>query len=188
MGELKSAWEIAQERAQRLGKLSDEEREQQERERCGQIGQALAQRWLDAVEKIDIPAELNKYQGKDRVLIRRAFIEHLVQAIGLGSDQRLEKAKGVTKVVAELEPELQSKVGEIAQLLEEYEKSRSKISQEIEDKRWEILHQLRISGSALDGVNVESDPQWQLAHQKLREEFEPRLQRLKQESICLLTG
>ena len=40
MGELKSAWEIAQEKANKLGKLSDEEKEQQTRQRYRQIGQA----------------------------------------------------------------------------------------------------------------------------------------------------
>jgi len=48
MSELKSAWEVAQERANRLGKLSADEKEQQERQKYRQVGQVLAQKWLDS--------------------------------------------------------------------------------------------------------------------------------------------
>ena len=68
MDELKSAWEIAQERANRLGKLSAEEKEQQERQGYRQIGQVLAQKWLDNPQRLDLTAELNKQEEKNSVV------------------------------------------------------------------------------------------------------------------------
>jgi len=81
MGELKSAWEIAQEKANRLGKLSAEEMEQQERQGYRQIGQGLAQKWLDSSQQLDMTAELNKHEEKEREIIKQALIEHLVEAV-----------------------------------------------------------------------------------------------------------
>lgn len=186
MGELKSAWQIAQERAERLGRLSEQEKEQQERERCSQIGAALARRWLDATGELDIGSELEKYQGRERVLVRGALIQHLLEAVELGVQGRVERARAITQVISNLEPRLASKIEEVTQLLQEYETAEKKVSAEIEDRRRQILHQLRISGSAIAGINVERDPQWQSAQQKLREEFEPKLHGLKQELVSLL--
>jgi hypothetical protein len=183
MGELKSAWEIAQEKANRLGKLSTEEKEQQARQRHRKIGQALAQKWLDSSQKLDITAELNKHEEKVRETIRRVVIEHLVEAIKFTTSQGITSMKKIIEVISSLEPELQPKAEEIGHLAQEYEEAEQKIRQELESGYRETLHQLRISGTAVGTINIEADPKWQVARRDLIEAFTPRLNDLKQALI-----
>ena len=180
MGELKSAWEIAQERANRLGKLSPQEKEQQERQEYRQIGQMLAQKLLDSSRRLNITAELNKHEEKEREIVKQVVIEHLVEAIELTPDQGMNSAKKVMEAISNLGPELQPKAEKIDQLFQEYEASEQKIRQELENDYRETLHQLRISGTAVGAINIAADPQWQLAWHELVEAFTPRLNDLKQ--------
>jgi hypothetical protein len=179
MGELKSSWEIAQERANRLGKLSAEEKELQERQRYHQIGQVLAQKWLDSSQQLDMTAELNKHEEKERDIIKQAVIEHLLEAIEFTTTQGINSVKRVIEAISSLGPELQPKAEEISQLVQEYEEAEQKIRQELESNYRETLHQLRISGTAVDIINIEANHQWQLARQELVEAFTPRLNDLK---------
>jgi hypothetical protein len=183
MGELKSAWQVAQERANALGKLSAEEKEQREREGYRQIGQALAQKWLDGHQHLDITAELNKHQEKEREIMRQAVIRHLTEAIDFATTQGISSTKMIVEAISSLGPELQPKAEEISQLVQEYEGAEQKTRQELESNYKEALHQLRISGTAVDAINIESNPQWQLARQGLVEALTPRLNDLKQALI-----
>jgi hypothetical protein len=180
MSELKSAWEIAQEKANRLGELSAEEKEQQARQRYRQIGLALAQQWLESSRQLDMTAELNKHGEKEREIIKQAVIEHLVEAIDFTTTWGINSVKRAIESISSLEPELQPKAGEISQLVQEYEGAEQKIRQELESDYRETLHQLRISGTAIDVTNIEADPKWQIARQGLVETFTPRLTDLKQ--------
>jgi hypothetical protein len=179
MGELKSAREIAQERANRLGKLSAEEKEQQERQKYCQIGQVLAQKWLDSSQQLDMTAELNEHEEKERAIIKQAVIEHFVEDIKFTTTQGINSVKKVIEAISSLGPELQPKAEEISQLVQEYEEAEQKIRQELESNYRETLHQLRISGTAVDVINIEANHQWQLARQELIESFTPRLNDLK---------
>jgi hypothetical protein len=183
MGELKSAWEIAQEKANRLGKLSAEEREQQARQRYRQVGQGLAKKWLGSSQQLDITAELNKHEEKEREIIKQALIEHLAEAIGFTTTQGMNSLKKVIEAISSLEPELQPKAKEIGQLVQEYEDAEQKTRQELESNYRETLHRLRISGTAVDAINIEADPKWQVARQGLVEAFTPRLNVLKRALI-----
>jgi len=180
MSELKSAWEVAQERASRLGKLSAEEKEQQETQRYRQVGQMLAQKWMDSSQRLDVAAELSKHEEKGREVIKRAIIEHLIEAMGFADTQAINSVKRVIEAIGSLKPELQPKAEEMGQLVEEYELAEQKIRQEQESNYRETLHQLRISGTAVDAINIEDNPQWQLARQGLVESLAPRLNTLKQ--------
>ncbi len=183
MSELKSAWEIAQERAHRLGRLSPEEQEQQEGQRCRQIGQALAQKHLDSPQRWDITAELGKHENNERDLIKQGVIEHLLKAIEFTPARGMGSVKSVVLTISSLAPDLHSEAEEISQLIQEYEEAEQKTRQEVESRHRETLHQLRISGTAVDATNIEANPGWQLARQKLVEEFSPRLDALKKKGI-----
>ena len=183
MSELKSAWEIAQEKANRLGKLSAEEKEQQERQRYRQIGQVLAQKWLGSSQQQNITAELNKHGEKEREIIKQAVIGHLVEAIEFTTTRGANSVKKVIEAIIRLEPELQPQAEEISQLVQEYEGAEQKIKQELESDYRESLHQLRISGTAVDAINIEADHKWQVARQGLIEALTPRLNDLKRALI-----
>jgi hypothetical protein len=183
MSELKSAWEVAQERANRLGKLSAEEKEQQQKQGYRQIGQVLAQKWMDSSQTLDVTAELGKYEEMERDVIKQAIIEQLIGVFGFASTQAMNNVKGVIKAISSLRPELQPRAEEMGQLVQEYEATEQRMRQELESSYRATLHQLRISGTAVDVINIETNPQWQQARQGLVEAFTPRLNDLKQASI-----
>jgi hypothetical protein len=163
-----------------LGKLSAEEKEQQERQGYRQIGQVLAQKWLDSSQKLDITAELSRHEEKERDLIKQAVIGNLIEAIEFTTSRGINSVKRVIEAISSLKPELQPKTEEISQLVQEYEGAEQKIRQELESNYRATLHKLRISGTAVDAINIEADHQWQLARQGLVEALTPRLNDLKQ--------
>ena len=180
MSEMKSAWELAQERANRLGELSPQEKEEQNRQTYRQIGQALAQKLLDGSPGLDVAAELSKHAEKGRETIKQATIEHLVAAIELTATMGVDNVKAIIGAISSLKPDLQPRAEEVSQLIQEYELAQQKIRQELEGHTRETLHQLRISGTAVGAINIEDNPQWQGARQGLIESFAPRLNALKQ--------
>ena len=163
-----------------MGKLSEQEKEEQERQTYRQIGQALAQKLMDGSQGLDVTAELSKYAEKGREAIERAIIEHLIQAIELTATKGVDNAKGIVGAISSLKPELQPRVEEVGQLIQEYQLAEQKIRQELEGNTRETLHQMRISGTAVGSVNMEDNPQWETARRGLVEEFAPRLNTLKQ--------
>src|SRR4030042_2212146 len=180
MGELKSAWEVAQERANRLGKLSAEEKEQQQKQGYRQIGQALAQKWMDSSQRLDVTAELGKYEEKDRDVIKQAMIEQLIGVFGFANIRDIDNMKWVIKAISSLRPELQPWAEEMGQLVQEYELAEQKMRQELEGSYRATLHQLRITGTAVDVINIETNSQWQQARQGLVCAPSPRLNASKQ--------
>jgi len=180
MSEMKSAWELAQERANRLGKLSAQEKEEQERQTYSQIGRALAHKLMNGFQRLDIAEELGKHEEKGRETIKQAVMEHLVAAVELTPGKSLDSARGIIGAISSLKPDLQPRAEEVGQLVREYELAEEKIKQELEGNTRETLHQLRISGTAVGAINIEDNPQWQTARQGLVESFAPRLNALKQ--------
>lgn len=180
MGEIKSAWEIAQAKAARLGKLSAEEQRQQREKEFAQIGTAIAQRYLSHWNPQNIQAELSQYSSDDKPIITRTIIGELAQTIDLRSQDMSDRtAKGILL----LKPEAEGTIQQIRELRQEYEQAVKKIRQEIEAKVKEMLHQLRISGSAVGGINVEADQGWQQSIQELAQPLQERLDALKSE-LC----
>lgn len=66
MGEIKSAWEIAQAKASKIGELSQEEREKQRQSRCRLIGKSLAEKYLNQYDTSLLEAELSKHSSQDK--------------------------------------------------------------------------------------------------------------------------
>ena len=200
MSDLKSAWEIAQEKADRLGKLSAEELRQQREEACRESGTGIAQRYLDSPQTVNLGAEIGKHGGQERALVRGAVVKHLVEALELGSEPptragaagqgqsdaatlRLEKT--VNAIVA-LEPAWETIIEQIRGLIREYAAAAGKTQpkQEIEKKGRDTLHRLRISGTAVGDINVEAAAQWQQSWHELSQAFAARLDLLKQELLA----
>jgi hypothetical protein len=195
MGELKSAWEIAQEKADRLGKLTTEDEERQRKQRCDEIGQALAQRYLDNPDSLNLIDELNKRPEEEQELVKRAILTYLIQAIDLkgGTEASSEAAKydsggelnprleKITQGIISLKPESQPTVEKITRLVQEYGKTEEKMKEELENKVREFLHRIRISGTAVGDINIATMSSWQHAQQLLVEALEPELNNLKRE-------
>jgi hypothetical protein len=81
MGEIKSAWEIAMERAEKLGKLSPEELKRQREKEYAVIGQALAEKYLGGLDLRQLEVDLDKYEGEKREWVKKMAMVKLAQSI-----------------------------------------------------------------------------------------------------------
>lgn len=180
MGEMKTAWEIAQAKAAKLGKLSAEEQRQQEERKSRQIGTAIAQRYLSHWDPEGMQEEVSRYTSEQKPIIIRTILGELAETIGLRSQNMFERT---VEGILRLKPEAQGTIEQVSELSREYGQAERKTRQEIEARVKQMLHQLRISGSAIGGINVEANQEWQESLQELARPFQERLDELKSE-LC----
>jgi hypothetical protein len=159
MGEMKSAFEKASERAERLGRLSPEEIRERKEEEYTPVGRAMADRYLVHGRVESLEEEVNKCGGDERDIVRRAALSRLVEAIDLGDYGASERAmEGVIALCGEeVSGELRR---QIKNLLADYEKTEEARYEEqrgeVERRERKLLHQLHISGSAVGEINLDS--------------------------------
>lgn len=184
MGEIKSAWEIAMEKVEKLGKLPPEELRRQKEKKYALIGQALADKYLGGLDLWQLEVELDKYNSEERVLLRETMASRLAQAIELRNYERLARIMEGISYLKE-----GGKVGEIAeeikQLLQEYKQAEQKEKEEMEKSGRGILHQLRISGNAIGAVNPKAIGEWQQELDRLAQPYRDRLEPLRQRLLDL---
>jgi hypothetical protein len=185
VGEIKSAWEIAQEKASKLGELSPEEREEQRQDRCRLIGESLADKYLSHDDIHFLKTELSKHSSQDKDLISKAAISRLIEGIDLGYSLTLDKIGQGILTLANTKTATET-LGKIKELFQEYAEVENRERQEIEKYGREMLHQLRISGTAISRINVQAKDEW---HKKLNQLFNPydeKLNYLKQELLSIV--
>ncbi len=182
MSEIKSAREIAQEKANKLGALSPEERKKQRDDRYRLIGKTLAEKYLGQNDARLLEAELSKYSGPDKDLISRAVLRLLVEGIDLNYSLKLDEIGQGILSLSGTEAAVQT-TDKIKELFHEYWEAENKKRQEIERAGREILHQLRISGTAISQINIRAKEEWLKQLNELAQPFEERLNSLKQELL-----
>jgi hypothetical protein len=180
VGEIKSARDIAQEKAIKLGELSLEERNRQRQDRCRIIGKSLAEKYLSQYDIRLLEAELNKHSTKDKDLIKQAAIHRLIERISLKYGSTLGKISQGILALTDTEIAIET-IGKINELFQEYEEAENGARQEIEKAGMEILHQLRVSGTAISQINIRAKEEWEQMLNQLTGPFEERLNYLKQE-------
>ena len=185
MGEIKSAWEIAMEKAEKLGKLSPEELERQRAEKYALIGKVLADKYLGGLGLWQLEVELDKYSVVEREEVKKDLAGKLAQAIELGNNERLIKAmEGISYF--ERGEKIKDIKEEIEQLFQEYQQTEQQEKERMDGEAEEILHRLRISGSAIGAINPKAINEWQQGIEKLAQPYKERLEQLKQKLIAHL--
>lgn len=180
MADIKSAWEIAQERAGKLGELSAEELERQRQDKCRLIGESLAEKFLSHRDISFLKDELKKHTAQDKDLISRAAIDRLIKGLDLFYPTELaEISLGI--LTLSNSPTTSKILDEIKALFREYAEAEDNERQEIEQAGGEMLHQLRISGSAVGRLNIRAKEEWQKKLEQTAKPFDERLNYLKQE-------
>ncbi|MCJ7655943.1 MAG: hypothetical protein MUO97_11735 [Dehalococcoidia bacterium] len=180
MGEIKSAREIAQEKASKLGKLSPEERKGQRQDRCRVIGKSLAEKYLSQYDIRLLEAELNKHSAQDKNLMKQSAIHRLIEGINLRYGSTLDKISQGILTLANTAMAIET-IGKIKELFQEYAEAENGARQDIEKAGMEILHQLRVSGTAISQINIRAKEEWEQMLNQLTGPFEERLSYLKQE-------
>ena len=179
MEELRSSWEIAREKADKLGELSPGEQRRQREDRCRPIGKALAERYLGETDILHLEAGISGYGAEDKELIRQIVLQQLVEHIDLKNDFILESiCHGILAVTNNNAAGIIDRVREIFQ---QYREAVEVERQNIEKAGDEILHRQRISGTAVGRINIRAREEWQEILDKTAQPFEEALGNLKRE-------
>ena len=174
--ELKSAFDIAMERAQKLGGLSAEDKRKLKEEELSEVGQALGKRYLSGLPIRDVELELGKYK-EDRQIVVRYLLSSLVDKINLTDATHVERILEAIQHFSK-SPGV---VEDIRSLMDEYRKAVQRARQEIlsklETAKKKELSKKGISGSAVEPA-IEASPEWLEVKRALDATYEERLKKM----------
>ncbi len=158
--------------------MSPEEREGQRQDRCRLTGESLAEKYLNH-HNIDIlKDESGKHSAQDKDLISQAAMHRLLQDINLRYPQILAEISRGILTLADSTTAMKT-LDEINELFREYADLENKEKQEIEKSGRDMLHQLRISGTAISHLNIRAKEEWQEKLEQTALPFDERLNHLK---------
>ncbi|MFA5055947.1 MAG: hypothetical protein WC562_07255 [Dehalococcoidia bacterium] len=188
MGEMKSAYDRAMERAGKLGKLSPDEMKKQEDERLLTIGKAIADKYLTHGSTQILKDDIEKLRAEDRSLVGKGARLGLAGSLSFDKGVTMESvdrvAEGLTALAADKKGAIDESIDGVKKLLEEMEAALdttySKEYSHLESERRVLLQGVGISGSAVAGVNVEGSAAWRKIEEALREQYNAKLEPLKQ--------
>jgi hypothetical protein len=185
---MKSAFEKAMEKAEKLGSLSPEEvREHKEAEYTA-LGRAIAERYMGHGHERLLKEEVGRYSGEERGIVMGAALSRLVEAVDLKSGDLIGRAlEGLLALTGK--GQVMEVVDNIEGLLQEFrdvKKQKYEIEKEgIEKEVRELLHRLRIAGSAVGTINLKSSKAWAILSTELESQFSQKLEALKWELLGL---
>ncbi|MBI2865725.1 MAG: hypothetical protein HYX94_14350 [Chloroflexi bacterium] len=177
---IKTALEIALERAERLGAISEEELRRQEDEKHLLIGKGLADRYLVGLPLRDVESQIGSYPNPTAV--KRSFLAALADAVGIADSAR---AKGAIEAILRFAPgeQVKSIAAQIEELQGRYLRSRDSdllaCREGIASEATRLLGEMGIAGSAVR-VNFEAQEGWREAQAGLDAAQEERLAPLRQ--------
>lgn len=175
---IKSALEIALEKAQKLGALSEEERQRLRDEELVAAGEALAKRYLNGLPLRDIDLELGKRREEDRQIISRNLLSSLVDNIDM---EHIAGAERILAAIQHLSGD-SGVVQSMRDLLREYQSATEKAWREngsaLEAAKRGELELKGISGSAVDPA-IETSPEWLQIRHRLDTDYQERLEEIK---------
>ncbi len=186
MGEMKSAYERALERAGKLGRLSPEEMQERKTAEYAAIGMALAERYLEHGYTRVLDEGLGRYEGSDRAIIVDAALSRLAEAIVLDTPEATERAlQGIATLkpnasIVETERRMRSLEADYASAREQaFEQAREALKR----RGAEALDELGLTGSAIGDIMIGVRELRRDAAHELRSRFEPRLAQVRQELL-----
>jgi len=180
MGEIRSALEIALEKAEKIGKASKEELRAQE---CREKGQRLAARYLNEAD-FDLAGEIARLSPEEKIPVLRGLVEVLVRNLVLPRDEyalkEVRRALSGLEVVFSAFPEVRNLTREIDRLLSQYLNHREALYQQLKQQFEAQLSDVEKALSDQMGVKVKVDvemqPQFQEEWRKLRDQLDPQYQ------------
>lgn len=177
---VKSALEIALEKAGKLGGLSKEEKRKLRAEELARTAQVLAQRYFDGLPQREMAEDLAKRSEEEREIIIQHLKLRLLDEINIGYTATYKRILSAIEETLK-DPELAQKTGN---LLREYEGELNRLRHEnyssLEATILRDLAQKGISGSAVVPA-IETSPDLINIKQGLTAKFKKRLEQLKLE-------
>jgi len=182
MSEMKSAWQIAMEKTEKIEKASPQELMREKEERYAQVAKALAEKLLLGLDGRHWQVEFEKYPAEDRDLLRQKVISHLAYTIEIGDPMKLDRTLSGIRHLKK-DRAVQTVEDEIKRLFEEYAQAQQSLRHELDKQVWESLGQLGISGNAIAEVNYLADAEGKRRLQKIAAPYNEKLTRFKRELI-----
>ncbi len=179
---VKSALEIAMEKAASLPGFSQEEIMEQKQQEFQPRGAAIAHRYLEGVlRQRDLPTELSRYQGQEAEIVKKALLMTLCQSVKLeGLSISLRAVDGIQAL--QPDRDLAEAKKEIGAASVEFRKQVGESSGRYEAVEKERLRRLGISGSAVR-PNLEESGAWQEELKRIRSGYDSRISKVK-EGLC----
>jgi hypothetical protein len=191
MSEMKSAWEKAMERVEKLGKLSEEELKQLEHQPAGN---KLAAKYLQETD-YNLDAELTKYKGtgaRRYVLqgIQEIFLRNIFLPRNEHDMQTVKKAMAGLRLLKENKNLLDTIVDRIANMLNYYIQARQQtylqFKQDFEAKLQQANQAMKQQMGAAH-IEPEAHPQfgeeWRRISSQLDAQYEKALEEQKQQIL-----
>jgi len=176
MDELKSAFDRAMERAERVGELSPEEMRERKEAEFTPAGRAVAERYLEHGHESLFLEDVNKHAGDEGDIIKRAALVRLVESIALSDYEMAERAmKGVLALSGEVGGIIESMLGLFQDFGEKVQRKYSSERGKLDAEERELLHQMRISGSAVGQINLAASESWGRIYREFSAPFVERL-------------
>ena len=176
--QIKSAFEIALEKAQKLGALSDEEKHRLKDEELAAAGKALAQRYLNGLPLSEIGADLARRGEVDRKVVGSHLLSYLLDRIDIQTSPKDDRGPSAIQLLTGDSEVTQG----IRDLLQEYERALERARQEnlsaLQATKRSELEREGISGSAVEPA-IENSPDWVRIRQNLNSYYEERLEQIK---------
>jgi hypothetical protein len=182
MGNIRSSWEIAQEKVDSLGDLSSEERTRHKEEQYRSKVVALVHQYLDDKDIRPVRKELDKYTGKERDMVEYILLGEFISSIDLDRQESLDLILSGIGAFSGIEKTGHG-INAIKQLYDECCKTREEEKQNIDDAGREMLRDMGISGSAIGTVNLYARDEWLDRLDNVTANFEKQLESLKEEII-----
>jgi len=191
MGEIKSAAEIAREKIEKLGEITEEERLKW---KYAPEGEKLAARYLK--ENCNLTTEIAKFDDKAKVIIIKGINDILLRNIGLPRNEAAriatKKAMDGLKTIKNDNVAVENVFSKIRQILDHYtqqgeqqkKQAYESLKAEFEEKIQQALKQ-QTGVNARMKIDVEKQPQfleeWQRLQSRLEGQYITLLDEYKQE-------
>lgn len=175
---IKSALDIALEKAQKLGSLSVEERQRLKEDELRAVGEALGKRHLDGLPPRDIEIELRRYKEEERHIVARYLLSSLWNLVDISDIPAAESALAAIQYLSGNSDAVEG----IRNLLSEHQRAIEEAWREnrstLEADKVSQLRLKGISGSAIN-PGVETYPEWLEIQHQLDSYYRERLEELK---------
>jgi hypothetical protein len=180
MGEIRSSWEMAQEKADRIGNLSSEERTRQKEEQYRSTAAVLVHQYFSDHDIRPVEKELSKYAGEDRELLKRMLLDGFLEAIDLDEHVSFDMVLRGLHALSGKE-EAGHTIDAIKQLYNVCREDREKEKQHAEDIGRQVLLTMGISGNAIGRINIYARDEWLSALNNIDANFKKQLASLKED-------
>ena len=192
MGEIKTAWEKAMEKVEKLGKATDEELRRLEHIPAGN---AMAAKFINE-DNYDLETQLTKYKGSGiRQYVMEGAMEVFLRNITLPHDERekirTEKAMAGVKTLKENKKQVDAVTDHIKNIISYYEQARQhsfgQFKKDFEAKIREagnMLQKMPGNAASLEAqIQQQFQDEWRRVSMELDAQYEKALEEQKQQLL-----